>query len=645
MPGISLPKGLLMFSTMLDHLSIRQRMRYLVIAATFSVVGASVFVFFALSSIESNYDDLQKKSVSGTLLALQIEKDLNYVSRTNRDIMLGGNYEKNMAKLDESIASIKANFSKLEATSEDMESKTIVTHAKKSTVLFLDNSYAMMKSLNPGSIASDAVNIYKNYKDELTHYADASRDDFKKVVTIKQAALESASSDLHNEITFYKLFVLVCGIAVAILIFAFATLVQSSIVKALENFTRVIKRVAEGNFSDTHIDATPGTELGIMADALQQLLGQIEDFISQINTSISNATVGDFSRPISEAGMHGAFVDAIARVRDSINVMKEQEGKKQRDALNANLSRLSIQVTESLSVIQNDLQSNIQGLKQVTSATKEAAVLADDSRQTVGDIVGELGMLTEKVSNNNDAITHIASRATEITSIIRLITDIADQTNLLALNAAIEAARAGEHGRGFAVVADEVRKLAERTHKATGEISVSINSLQQDMSDIQASAEEINTVVENSSEKITNFENTLIHLNESSSRIVNSSYQMENNVFIVLAKIDHILYKSRAYNSIMTCEQQLDTMDSHQCRMGKWYDDEGKRRFGKTSSYPKLKEPHALVHNKANINLEFVHHKKEECVAHAEEIITNFEAMEKASQELFMLMDNMLAES
>jgi methyl-accepting chemotaxis protein len=104
-------------------------------------------------------------------------------------------------------------------------------------------------------------------------------------------------------------------------------------------------------------------------------------------------------------------------------------------------------------------------------------------------------LITEAIEGTSEKTQEVVAQSSDIKSVIEIIGDIADQTNLLALNAAIEAARAGEHGRGFAVVADEVRKLAERTQKSLTEINSSINILTQSITDIGASMEEQSSAI------------------------------------------------------------------------------------------------------------------------------------------------------
>ena len=627
--------------------SIHEKMNFLLIFVTVSIFTGSIFVFLVLSKLDSQFSDLKAKYVAGEIDTLSIEADMNYVSRLDRDIMLGGDYNQDIEKISQKVAKVSENFKNLKETAVNDNERQLIEDSQTSAMFFLNNAFTLMKSLTPKQISEDKEGLYKNYKATLTPPAEASRAKFTKVIELKHKALEDAVNEMSQRTLIYKYVALMIGIFIGFIVLIFSQLLVRSIVTAIKSFTNIMLHIAEGNFTHEGIEKNEHTEFGVMGIALSSLLDQVEDFVSQINDSVSKASKGDFSVEIRANNMKGEFVNAITLVKGSIDSMRAQESKKQQDSFNSEISQLSMRVTESMTLIQDDLAKNIEALKSVTNATRSAESQATDSKASIGIIVDELESLKNQVGVNTEAIDELASQAENITSVIELITDIADQTNLLALNAAIEAARAGEHGRGFAVVADEVRKLAERTHKATGEISISIKTLQQGMSDIQMSSEAMNSVVEHSTERIYKFEEILTQLSSNSSSIVKSSYGMENSIFIVLAKMDHILYKARAYNSIVTVKQALSVVDHHGCRLGKWYDGEGKERFGTTTTYPQFSSPHATVHKNANTNMKFLDASDPmaNILVHRTEIIDNFHEMEKASAELFTLMDNMLKES
>ena len=630
---------------MFQNFSIHKKMNYFVGIVTLSVFAGAISIFLAMGHIESKYDHLHNSSMIGGLTTLEIEKNLNYTSRLSRDIMLGGDYDKNIVNLETTIKKIEIHFNSLEKLMEKDISFGMVKEAKNSTMLFLNNTLKTMKSLNQQMIQENKDEIYKSYSKELTPFANASRDSFKKLVDLKSNELEKDSLNLASEINFFKYLALIAGISIGIIMLILATIIRKSITSGINRFTSVIGYVSKGDFSHKSNTVNDETELGIMGAALSSLINHTESLIHEINIAITDASKGIFTHKISSDGMDGEFVIAIESVKKSIEFMKTQHAKAQRDVFNSKISTRSVRVSESLSLIISDLRANIDDLKTITNATKESSDLATSSRNDIAEIVNELNSLSEQVNINNSSIAEIANQANEITSVIELITDIADQTNLLALNAAIEAARAGEHGRGFAVVADEVRKLAERTHKATGEISISIKSLQQDMSEIQTSSETMKLTVDGSTQKISGFEDTLIQLSDNSSKMVDYSYGMENSIFVVLAKLEHILYKSRVYNAIVSLKM-FEQQNTHQCALGTWYEGEGKRRFSETASYSKIASPHETVHKNANQNLTYLSKNPEEnTLANDVIIINNFDAMENASADLFSELDHMLKES
>ncbi|MCK4303221.1 MAG: MCP four helix bundle domain-containing protein [Candidatus Eisenbacteria sp.] len=165
------------------------------------------------------------------------------------------------------------------------------------------------------------------------------------------------------------------------------------------------------------------------------------------------------------------------------------DGAEQVTSASAQVSASSQSLAEGSSEQAAAIEETSSSMEEISSTTKNNAKSAGEANELMSDVSARVGQGQESMSRLSTTIQEIKTSSDETAKIIKTIDEIAFQTNLLALNAAIEAARAGEQGRGFAVVADEVRKLAERTGKATGEITDMIKGIQQGTQEAVASME------------------------------------------------------------------------------------------------------------------------------------------------------------
>jgi len=439
-----------------------------------------------------------------------------------------------------------------------------------------------------------------------------------------------------------QIFILLASLTIFLTIILITRSITRSISTSIDKFFVLISRVSEGNLSNIKLEGMGNDEMGEVAKMLQSLVETFSTLIKRINTSVSLAAKGDFSYDLNSDGLKGDFSKAIEMVGSGIHAMKDAHQKQQIISFNTNVQSIG-NIEEGLTLIQDEMSSTIDELIGVHQSTKKTSIQSSNSMVEVENILAKLQTLVEHIHDSNSSIEGLNDKTNEITSVVSLIKDIAEQTNLLALNAAIEAARAGEHGRGFAVVADEVRKLAESTQKATNEIALSINGMKQESSSILEKSEIMTNLANESSTSVENFNITMGELNQDATDMANIVEEMESKVFITLAKIDHIIFKTDAYNTLINADD-TEFSDHTNCRLGEWYKSTGKERFGNTEAYKKIAEPHKSVHDKVLENVSFFRNGDKR-LANESKIVENFKTMESSSLKLFALLDDMAKET
>ncbi len=271
-----------------------------------------------------------------------------------------------------------------------------------------------------------------------------------KLVDYNTDALVKTKEDASAE--YDSAFNLVVGLLIAatVLTIIFAMLLTSSITRPIAAALTAAEHIAEGNLTrPITVDGTD--EAGRLLAAMQTMQNKLRDTLHRISGSATQ----------------------LASAAEELNAVTDESAR--------GLSQQNDEIEQAATAV-NEMTSAVEEVARNATSTSEASkaatASAGDGRDLVMETVGAIERMSSDVQSTAELIGNLANESRDIGKVLDVIRGLADQTNLLALNAAIEAARAGEAGRGFAVVADEVRALAHRTQQSTSEIERMIGSIQ-----------------------------------------------------------------------------------------------------------------------------------------------------------------------
>ena len=524
----------------MNNMKVASKLLILNVVAFIGIVIVAFMGYSAVQTAREDMDLMYNRYLHSVYYVGKMRHDVRYaqvqaiVAPTSADPQL---YQTRLGKFNTAIKDFDEDmeaYAKIIA--EEPKLVTQLDGVRKNWAQFKDASTKLMALRPPEGGDINAIAVHRNtafstYEKDVMPYAvdvGTEMDTIQEAVMSISAETMQKSEDAVTSMT--RMLFVVVG-TMTIILLGVSIVVTKGVTYPLEEMIKILDNLRKGDFRETPLDSDRADEFGFIATALKDMRTTVSKVLQKTNNS-SQTLASSAEELTASAHQSAQASEQVAQsVTNSASAVVEQQQQ---------LGEAMESIDRAVVSIENLNKTTQSVSKHVGTANDEASA----GTQAVEDAVNQIISVEKIVNDSALTVDKLGERSKEIGQIVEAISGIAEQTNLLALNAAIEAARAGEHGRGFAVVSEEVRKLAEESQEAAQKIATLIGDIQNDTTTAVDSMQKGNAAVRRGTESVEKLRETFKLIQDSSDNVVNEVKVMVGELDVVAKATDTIREKT-----------------------------------------------------------------------------------------------------